>query len=138
MLKIGDFYELDLIYTQQQVNDFAAITGDNNPLHIDPEYAKTTRFGRPVIHGFLAGAVFSRIFGTLFPGEGTIYIYQDMRFREPIFVDKTYKARVEITEINTEKHNGTVSCLLLDPAANPEHRVCIEGTARMKHLTEFV
>ncbi|MDR1653592.1 MAG: MaoC family dehydratase [Prevotellaceae bacterium] len=138
MLNPGDFYDLNLSFTQQQVNDFAAITGDNNPLHIDPDYAKTTRFGRPVVHGFLAGAVFSRIFGTLFPGEGTIYIYQDMRFREPIFVDKNYRARVEITEINPEKHNGTVSCLLIDDAAVPEHRTCIEGTARLKHLTEFV
>ncbi|MCL1868766.1 MAG: MaoC family dehydratase [Paludibacter sp.] len=138
MLKTGDFYELELSFTQEQVNDFAKVTGDDNPLHIDAEFAKTTPFGRPIVHGFLAGAVFSRIFGTLFPGEGTIYISQEMRFRAPIFTQKTYKARVEITDINTEKHNGTVSCLLLDETAAPEHRVCIDGVARLKHLTKFV
>jgi acyl dehydratase len=137
MLNIGDFYELELSFTQAQVDAFAEVTDDKNPLHIDVEYAKTTRFGRTVVHGFLAGAVFSRIFGTLFPGEGTIYIYQDMRFREPVFVDTPYKARVEVTEINREKHNGVVICLLLNEKAEPEHRICIEGTARMKHLEKF-
>jgi acyl dehydratase len=137
MLKIGDNYELSLSFTQEQVNAFAAITGDNNPLHIDADYAASTRFGRPVVHGFLAGAVFSRIFGTLFPGEGTIYIYQDMRFREPIFVDTPYKARVEVSEINAEKHNGVVSCRLINENAAPEHQICIEGTARMKHQEMF-
>lgn len=137
MLKKGDFYELELSFTQKQVNDFASITGDNNPLHIDEEFAKTTTFGRPIVHGFLAGAVFSRIFGTIFPGEGTVYISQEMRFRAPVFTGKTYKARVEITDINPEKHNGTVNCFLIDQTA-AEHQICIEGVARLKHLTEFV
>jgi len=138
MLKIGDFFELELSFTQEQVNDFARITGDNNPLHIDQEFAKTTVFGRPIVHGFLAGAVFSRIFGTIFPGEGTIYISQEMRFRAPVFTRKTYKARVEITEINPEKHNGMIKCLLLDETALPEKQICIDGVARLKNLTQFV
>ena len=137
MLKVNDFYELELSFTQEQVNAFAQITGDDNPLHIDYEFAKTTPFGRPIVHGFLAGAVFSRIFGTLFPGEGTIYISQEMRFRAPIFTGKTYKARVEVTEINSEKHNGTMNCLLLDQSAPDEKQICIDGVARLKHLTQF-
>ena len=137
MLKINDSYELELSFTQEQVNAFAQITGDDNPLHIDEEFAKTTPFGRPIVHGFLAGAVFSRIFGTLFPGQGTIYLSQEMSFRAPVFTAKTYKARVEVTQINAEKHNSTMSCLLLDPSAAPEKQICIEGVARLKHLTQF-
>jgi acyl dehydratase len=134
MLKQGDFYELEVGFTQAQVDAFAEITADSNPIHIDAEYAKNTLFGRPIVHGFLAGAVFSRIFGTLFPGEGTIYMYQDMKFMAPVFVNTPYKARVEITEVNTEKHNGTIACLLTDNNGNK----LIEGTARLKHTKEFV
>ncbi|MCL2597751.1 MAG: MaoC family dehydratase [Paludibacter sp.] len=137
MLKINDYYEIELSFSQEQVNAFAQITGDDNPLHINEEFAKTTPFGRPIVHGFLAGAVFSRIFGTLFPGQGTIYISQEMNFRAPIFTGKTYTARVEVTQINSEKHNGTMSCLLLDLSAAPERQVCIEGIARLKHLTQL-
>ena len=63
MLKVGDKYEYEFSYTQQDVELFARVTGDNNPIHIDAEFAKTTPFGRPIIHGFLSGAVFSKVFG---------------------------------------------------------------------------
>jgi len=64
-----DEYRLTFSYSQEQVNKFAEVTGDNNPLHLDEEYAATTMFKRPIMHGFLGGSVFSKIFGTLFPGE---------------------------------------------------------------------
>ena len=54
MLKVGDKYEYEFSYTQQDVELFARVTGDNNPIHIDAEFAKTTPFGRPIMHGFLS------------------------------------------------------------------------------------
>ena len=72
MLKVGDKYEYEFSYTQQDVELFARVTGDNNPIHIDAEFAKTTPFGRPIMHGFLSGAVFSKVFGTLFTGKKKI------------------------------------------------------------------
>ena len=67
------------------------------------EYAKKTPFKTPIVHGFLAGSVFSKVFGTIYPGEGTIYLKQEMFFLKPMFTDQPYKAVFEI--INTDFEN---------------------------------
>ncbi len=133
MLKQGDTYVHDVQFNQADVNTFAKITGDNNPIHIDAEYAKATPFGRPIVHGFFAGAVFSKVFGTIFPGEGTIYMSQEMVFLAPVFVDEPYTAKFEVLEVNTEKHRGIIKCTL----ENVEGKVCIDGKAKLQHKTKF-
>ncbi len=107
-LNENDEYRLIFSYSQEQVNKFAEITGDNNPLHLNENYAASTMFKRPIMHGFLGGSIFSRIFGTLFPGEGTIYMNQTMSFMRPMFVDTNYEAITTIVEINRNKHSATV------------------------------
>lgn len=67
MIKTGDKYRHEVTYTQEGVIAFAEITGDKNPIHLDPEFAAKTPFGRPIVHGFLSAAVFSKVFGMLFP-----------------------------------------------------------------------
>lgn len=134
MIRVGDTYEHEVTFTQQQVDTFAEITGDCNPIHIDPVYAASTPFGRPIVHGFLSGAVFSKVFGMLFPGPGTVYMAQEMRFVGPVFVEEQYKAVFEVIEINTERHNGVVRCALIDS----QGKECIVGQAKLKHATEFV
>ncbi|NLA23923.1 MAG: MaoC family dehydratase [Bacteroidales bacterium] len=134
MIKLGDTYTHKLSFTQENVNVFAEITGDNNPIHIDAEYAAKTIFGRPIVHGFYSASVFSMVFGTKFPGEGTIYMYQDMKFMAPVFVDQPYTAKFEVIEVNTEKHVGIVKCILEDENG----KVVIEGTARLKNNAQFV
>ena len=121
-----DEYRLSFSYSQEQVNQFAEVTGDNNPLHLDEEYASTTMFKRPIMHGFLGGSVFSKIFGTLFPGEGTIYMNQTMNFMRPMFVDTEYEAVMTITEINREKNRAKVQTDVLDKATG---KVTISGEA---------
>ncbi|MEG0500511.1 MAG: MaoC family dehydratase, partial [Rikenellaceae bacterium] len=107
--------------------------GDFNPIHIDAEFAAKSVFGKPIVHGFLSGAVFSKVFGTIFPGEGTIYLYQDMKFLAPVFVDHKYIAKFEIVEVDTAKHKAVVKCLL----QTEDQRICIEGTAKLKNDREF-
>jgi len=87
----GDNYQLEFRFTQNQVEDFARLTGDSNPLHLDPDYASRTLFKKPIIHGVLGASIFSKIMGTLFPGEGTIYLSQQLEFKRPMYVDTTYK-----------------------------------------------
>ena len=95
-IKVGDVYEFETIYHQKDVEIFAKISGDNNPIHINQEYAKNTPFGQCIVHGFFAGAVFSRVFGTQWPGEGTVYMNQEMSFRAPVFVEqKSWINRVD-------------------------------------------
>lgn len=121
-----DEYRLTFSYSQEQVNRFAEVTGDNNPLHLDEEYAATTMFKRPIMHGFLGGSVFSKIFGTLFPGEGTIYMNQTMNFMRPMFVDTDYEAVMTITEINREKNRAKVQTQVIDKTTG---KVTIDGEA---------
>ena len=83
MIKTGDKYRHEVTYTQEGVIAFAEITGDKNPIHLDPEFAAKTPFGRPIVHGFLSASVFSKVFGMLFPGQGTIYLSQEMGMRKP-------------------------------------------------------
>lgn len=133
MLKIGDKYIYTFSYTQKDVEMFALVTGDNNPIHIDEDFAKNTPFGRPIMHGFLSAAVFSKVFGTLFPGQGTIYMSQEMIFRAPMFVDTQYTALFEVISHNIEKHSGVISCRIVDT----EGKECITGEATLKHFTQL-
>jgi len=134
MIKQGDTYTHSITFNQNNVNTFAEITGDNNPIHLDAEFASKTPFGKPIVHGFYSASVFSMVFGTKFPGEGTIYLYQDMKFLAPVFVDEPYTASFEVTEVNTEKHRGTIKCLLI----NKEQKVVIEGVAKLMNTIQFV
>lgn len=129
-----DEYRLAFSYSQDQVNRFAEVTGDNNPLHLDEKYAATTMFKRPIMHGFLGGSVFSKIFGTLFPGEGTIYMNQTMAFMRPMFVDTEYEAVMKITEINREKNRAKVQTQVIDKATG---KVTIEGEATVINPTRL-
>ncbi|MDR2684098.1 MAG: MaoC family dehydratase [Prevotellaceae bacterium] len=133
MLKIGDKYTYKFSYTQEDVELFARVTGDNNPIHLDKEYAKNTPFGKPIMHGFLSAAVFSKVFGTLFPGEGTIYMSQEIKFRIPMFVDAEYTAEFEVISHLPEKHSGVLSCKIV----NSEGKECIIGEAQLKHFNQF-
>jgi acyl dehydratase len=134
MIKQHDTYTHEITFNQPNVNTFAQITGDNNPIHLDADFAAKTIFGKPIVHGFYSASVFSMVFGTKFPGEGTIYLYQDMKFMAPVFVDQPYKAKFEVLEVNTEKHIGTIKCTLEDENGKP----VIEGTAKLKNNAQFI
>ena len=134
MIKQNDTYSYNITFNQPNVDTFAQITGDNNPIHLDADFAKNTIFGKPIVHGFYSASVFSMVFGTKFPGEGTIYLYQDMKFMAPVFVDQPYKAKFEVLEVNTEKHTGVIKCTLEDESG----KSVIEGTAKLKNNTQFV
>ena len=126
-IKLGDTYTEKVRYTQANVDTFAQISGDNNPIHINPEYASKSIFGRCIVHGFFAGAVFSKVFGTQWPGEGTIYLYQEMKFMSPVFVEQDYNAVFEVVELDEVKHRGTIKCTLQDA----DGKVAIAGTAKL-------
>ncbi|MDR1847174.1 MAG: MaoC family dehydratase [Bacteroidales bacterium] len=132
-IKICDTFSHQTRFTQANVNVFAQITGDNNPIHINEQYAAQTPFGKPIVHGFYAGSVFSKVFGTMFPGEGTIYMFQDMAFLAPVFVEQDYVAKFEVVEINEEKHRATVKCTL----ETLDGKVTISGQAKLMHKERF-
>jgi acyl dehydratase len=127
---VGQVYKEQFVITQDQVKIFAEITGDDNPLHLDDEFASTTIFKKKIVHGFLGGAFFSKILGTRFPGPGTIYLGQTMKFLAPMFVNQHYEARVQVTEIQKEKARLKLSTIVVN--VSDESKV-IEGEALVQN-----
>lgn len=106
-------YTHQFTFSQAEVDQFAQLTGDNNPIHLDAEYAAQTAFRKPIIHGFLAGSIFSKILGTQFPGEGTLYLKQNIEFLAPMFVDTTYEAVFTVKEIG-EKSTALIQTQIVE------------------------
>jgi 3-hydroxybutyryl-CoA dehydratase len=104
----GVSFELSFSFNQDDVELFSEATGDKNPIHLDSSFAEKTIFKRPIIHGFLAGSVFSKIFGTIFPGQGTICLKQSMTFIKPMYVNVNYTA--VLTPINIDKKKESSYC----------------------------
>jgi 3-hydroxybutyryl-CoA dehydratase len=88
--------------TEADVIDFADLTGDHNPLHLDEAFAKKTRFKGRITHGMLTAAILSTAVAIM-PGPGTIYLSQSLSFRAPVRIGDTVEAQVTVTEIDAAK-----------------------------------
>ena len=101
---------------------------DCNPIHIDLDYAEHSLFGARIVHGFLVGSLISAVFGTQLPGEGAIYLHQEMNFRKPVFHGEEITATVVVTNVRKDK-----SILYFDTKCeNAKREVVIEGKAVLK------
>lgn len=89
--------------TDADVILFAGISGDDNPVHINDEYAKTTVFKERIVHGMFSAALISAVLGTRLPGPGAIYIDQQISFKAPVHIGDTVVAKAKIIEINKER-----------------------------------
>lgn len=135
MLRIGDEFKHQFNYTQQQVNLYAEISGDTNPLHIDAEAGQKSIFGRNIIHGFLGGSVFTKIFGALWKADGHIYMKQTMQWLKPMFVDTTYEAVIRVKEIFPDKHRVLYDCAIFDVQTGEQ---CFSGEALLMNRKEYI
>lgn len=133
-IEVGTIYTHEFSFTQDEVVKFAEVTGDKNPVHLDEAYAAGTMFKRPIMHGFLGGSVFSKVFGTLFPGEGTIYLKQSMAFMRPMFVNTVYEVKMTVKEVNKEKHRANVETVIADKTTGD---VVISGEATVMNVTQI-
>jgi 3-hydroxybutyryl-CoA dehydratase len=113
-IETGYVYTHEFTITQEQVGIFANLTGDTNPLHISEEYAKKSIYGQRIIPGFLGGSIFSKVFGTIFPGEGTIYLKQDMKFYKAMIPEIKYFAMFEVIAVDELKKRITVKTSIID------------------------
>ncbi len=103
-LQAGDRAEFTKAVTAHDVLLFAGVSGDHNPVHLDEAYAQTTMFKTRIAHGMLVGSLFSTVLGTQLPGEGTIYLGQELKFLRPVYLDDVITAVVTVSEVMPEKN----------------------------------
>ena len=128
-IQLDSKFEYTFSFSQEQVIAFAEVTGDNNPIHLDEAYAKTTVFKQRILHGFLGASVFSKVFGTMFPGEGTVYLKQSMSFLRPMIADTNYKAIFTVSKVFSEKNRAIVKTEVF----NDRNKAMISGEALIVH-----
>ncbi len=131
-LAIGTEFKKEFNYTQEMVKDFARTSGDNNPVHLDPVYAATTIFKKPIMHGMIGAGAISSIIGTKM--VGSIYLSQNLSFRRPMYVDNVYEAVVTVKEINKEKSIATLTTNIYEKATGKE---CMIGEATILNKELF-
>ncbi|MFN3476196.1 MAG: MaoC family dehydratase [Candidatus Methylomirabilales bacterium] len=103
-LRVGEAAVFTKTVSASDIETFARLTGDSNPLHTDPAFAKTTRFGERIAQGMLSASIISAVIGTKLPGPGAIYVSQDLRFLRPVKIGDTIVAKVEVVELHREKN----------------------------------
>ena len=113
-LTVGQSAELVRTVTEADIVAFAAVTGDNNPVHLDADYAATTSFGERIAHGMLSAGYISAVLGTTLPGPGAIYLSQSLAFKRPVKIGAEVVARVTVTAIDEAKARVTLdtTCLV--------------------------
>lgn len=104
-IQVGDSYSTTRVLSAEDVRTFARLTGDDNPIHVDEEYARETRFGKPIVHGVLLLGIISKVLGRDFPGHGSIAVAISCRFLRPVPVGSEITVEVKISEkIDKHKH----------------------------------
>ena len=118
-----EFFE-EIEISQDLVKKFSEISGDKNPLHLDPEYCRLhTNFENPIAHGILLSSFFSRIIAEVYPGPGSIYLAQDLNFISPCYVGEKINVYIKLDRIENNKY------YLITQIFNSEKVLLVEGKA---------
>ena len=131
-IAIGDTATYTRLITNQEVEAFAAISGDHNPLHLDPDYAASTPFGECIAHGMLTGALISAAIAMQLPGPGSVYLNQSLQFRAPVLLGDTLTVTLEVTEKHGKRPWVTLSCTV----ENQDGKAVAKGEAQVAAPTE--
>lgn len=102
-IEVGQVYTFSKCISDQDVRNFAEVTGDHNPLHLDEEYAKSTMFQGRIAHGMISAGIISGGIGMHLPGQGTIYLNQELSFRNPVRINDTLTTTIEVIELLKKK-----------------------------------
>jgi acyl dehydratase len=117
--------------TEKDVQTFADLTGDDNPLHMDEQYAAQTRFKHRVVHGMLTASFLSTLIGTLLPGRGALYLSQELNFKKPVMINDIIEAKVVVVQ-----KIAAAKMLVLETTITNQHsQVVVEGKAKVMWAT---
>ena len=126
-MKIGDTAEFAKTVSESDIYQYAGVTGDFNPAHINEDYAAGTFFKTRIAHGMLSAGFISNVLGNQLPGPGAVYIRQNLRFTAPVRIGDTIKAVAEVIDLDKDKNRVTLktSCV------NQEGALVIDGEAEL-------
>lgn len=127
-LMVGQTAQKQFRVSAEHVIEFARISGDNNPVHLDSEYAARTPFGQVIAPGLLVSSHISALIAMRLPGPGSIYVEQNLKFRAPVFLDEELTATVLVEELTPEGRRVVLSTSV----AKPDGEVAISGFAIVK------
>ena len=126
-LEIGQKRKFSVKITESLINEFAKISGDYNPLHVDEQYAKSTKFGKRICHGMLLGSFFSKMVGMYLPGKNALYFSQTLNFRLPCFINDEVSVEGEILEKSMASRIITVKTSVYDR----QGKCLVDGIAKV-------
>ena len=126
-INVGDSTTYTRLITNQEVEAFAAISGDHNPLHLDPDYAATTPFGECIAHGMLTGALISAAIAMQLPGPGSVYLNQSLQFKAPVFLGDTLTVTLTVIDKHVKRPWITLQCQV----ENQDGKAVAKGEAQV-------
>lgn len=124
---IGNEIVFSKTFSLDNVLDFSRISEDNNPIHIDEKQASESIFGKRVVHGVLLVSMFSKIFGTIYPGNGAIYLSQTAKFLKPAFIGDIIVAKAKLISFDNDKFQG----VFLTECYNESDKLIFTGEAKI-------
>ena len=125
-IKIGMEVSYSQTITDADVKDFAGISGDRNPVHMDEEYAEDSRFKKRIAHGLMSASYFSALFGTKLPGEGCVYVSQSLKFKRAVYLGDTVTATVIVKEVDLPKNR-----VFFRTVCKVKDKIVIDGEAEL-------
>ena len=124
-ITIGQSAEYSKAVTEADIQMFAAVSGDVNPLHLDPEFAAGTRFGERIAHGMLTASFISAALAMELPGPGCIFMEQSLKFRLPVKIGDVITVKLTVTEMQARRKTLTLDC----KAYNQHEKLVLTGTS---------
>ncbi|MCK6548416.1 MaoC family dehydratase [Myxococcota bacterium] len=124
---VGDEHRDRILVDDAAVRTFAELSGDKNRIHLDDEYARSTRFGGRIAHGALLMAYVSKVLGMDLPGPGAVYLTQTLEFVAPVFVGDTIDVILKVTEVDLDKRIVTLASSVVGPKGE-----VMRGTSQVK------
>lgn len=127
-IKIGREVSFKRFISERDVKEFARLTGDFNPLHLDEKFAKATQFKKPIIHGMFAASLFSTLIGMYCPGRHALILSQEIHYMKPICANSTVKVVGEVTAKIDAVKVVIIKITILDKNG----KTVVEGTSKVK------
>jgi 3-oxoacyl-[acyl-carrier protein] reductase len=127
---VGSRASFSVKLDKRVLDRFVELTGDDNPVHVDGDYAQATSLGRPVVHGMLTAAFVSTLIGKHLPGPGALWVSQEFNFRRPVRVDETIRLSAEVTAVNTAQELLVIKVEVV----NERDEIVVDGKGRVKVL----